>query len=83
MNTTLQAQLRESLKGLESLQKKNEELLNVISSQREQNNQFLRQVQGKEQDLFQSRQQCEMDTSRVKMGRSEIFWLQFSECEQK
>lgn len=67
MNTTLQAQLRESLKGLESLQKKNEELLNVISSQREQNNQLLRQMQGKEQDLFQSRQQCEMDTSRVKM----------------
>ncbi|XP_051876552.1 coiled-coil domain-containing protein 14 isoform X2 [Pristis pectinata] len=67
MNTTLQAQLRESLKGLESLQRKNEELLNVIGSQREQNKQLLRQVQGKEQDLFQSRQQCEMDTTRVKM----------------
>ncbi|XP_078260645.1 coiled-coil domain-containing protein 14 isoform X2 [Rhinoraja longicauda] len=67
INTTLQAQLRESLKGLESLQKKNEELLNVISSQSEQNNQLLRQMQGKEQDLFQSRQQCEMDTTRVKM----------------
>ncbi|XP_069791679.1 coiled-coil domain-containing protein 14 isoform X2 [Narcine bancroftii] len=67
MNITLQAQLRESLKGLESLQSKNEELLNVIGSQREQNKQLLRQMQGKEQDLFQSRQQCEMDTTRVKM----------------
>ncbi|XP_062906191.1 coiled-coil domain-containing protein 14 isoform X3 [Mobula hypostoma] len=67
MNTTLHTQLRESLKELESLQRKNEELLNVISSQREQNKQLLRQMQGKEQDLFQSRQQCEMDTTRVKM----------------
>ncbi|XP_059822538.1 coiled-coil domain-containing protein 14 isoform X4 [Hypanus sabinus] len=67
MNTTLHTQLRESLKELELLQRKNEELLNVISSQREQNKQLLRQMQGKEQDLFQSRQQCEMDTTRVKM----------------
>ncbi|XP_067890644.1 coiled-coil domain-containing protein 14 isoform X2 [Heterodontus francisci] len=67
MNTTLQAQLRESVKGLESLQKKNEELLNVIDKQREENKQLLRLVQGKEQDLFQKSQQCEMDTTRVKM----------------
>uniref|UniRef100_UPI00398F380D coiled-coil domain-containing protein 14 isoform X2 n=1 Tax=Pristiophorus japonicus TaxID=55135 RepID=UPI00398F380D len=67
MNTTLQAQLQESVKGLESLQNKNEELLNVIDKQREENKQLLRLMQGKEQDLFQSRQQCEMDTTRVKM----------------
>ncbi|XP_078062392.1 coiled-coil domain-containing protein 14-like, partial [Mustelus asterias] len=67
MNATLQAQLRESLKGLESLQKKNEELLNVIDKQREENKQLLRLVQGKEQDLFQKSQQCEIDTTRVKM----------------
>ncbi|XP_072331688.1 coiled-coil domain-containing protein 14 isoform X3 [Scyliorhinus torazame] len=67
MNMTLQAQLRESLKGLETLQKKNEELLNVIDKQREGNKQLLRLVQGKEKDLFQKSQQCEMDTTRVKM----------------
>ncbi|XP_078408298.1 coiled-coil domain-containing protein 14 isoform X1 [Cetorhinus maximus] len=67
MNMTLQAQLRESLTGLESLQKKNEELLNVIDKQREENKQLLRLVQGKEQDLFQKSQQCEMNTTRVKM----------------
>ncbi|XP_060683887.1 coiled-coil domain-containing protein 14 isoform X1 [Hemiscyllium ocellatum] len=67
MNTTLQAQLTESLKGLESLQKKNEELMNVIDKQREENKQLLKLVQGKEQDLFQKSQQCEMDTTRVKI----------------
>ncbi|XP_067843567.1 coiled-coil domain-containing protein 14 isoform X2 [Heptranchias perlo] len=66
-NTTLQAQLKESLKGLESLQMKNEELLNVIDKQREEHKQLLRLMQGKEQDQFQNRQQCEIDTTRVKM----------------
>ncbi|XP_072435440.1 coiled-coil domain-containing protein 14 isoform X3 [Chiloscyllium punctatum] len=67
MNTTLQAQLTECLKGLESLQQKNEELMNVIDKQREENKQLLKLVQGKEQDLFQKSQQCEMDTTRVKI----------------
>ncbi|XP_048389773.1 coiled-coil domain-containing protein 14 [Stegostoma tigrinum] len=67
MNTTLQAQLSESVKGLESLQKKNEELLTVIDKQREENKLLLKLVQGKEQDLFEKSQQCEMDTTRVKI----------------
>ncbi|XP_048455530.1 coiled-coil domain-containing protein 14 isoform X2 [Rhincodon typus] len=67
MNTTLQAQLAESVKGLESLQKENEELLTVIDKQREENKQLLKLVQGKEQDLFEKSQQCEMDTTRVKI----------------
>uniref|UniRef100_A0A4W3HZA0 Coiled-coil domain containing 14 n=1 Tax=Callorhinchus milii TaxID=7868 RepID=A0A4W3HZA0_CALMI len=67
MNTTLQTQLKESQKGLESLQRKNEELLSVIDEQSKGNKQLLQQMQEKEQDLFHNRQQCERDTTRVKM----------------
>uniref|UniRef100_H3AEN9 Coiled-coil domain containing 14 n=1 Tax=Latimeria chalumnae TaxID=7897 RepID=H3AEN9_LATCH len=66
MNMMLQTQVKESEKGLEQLRKKDEELLQVMDGQKEENKRLLKLIQEKEQELVQGRQQCEMDTVRVR-----------------
>ncbi|KAM4697936.1 coiled-coil domain-containing protein 14 [Rhinophrynus dorsalis] len=69
MNVTLQHQLIESQKGLESLQSKNEELLKLIDVQKGENKKLSQLVQDKEQELLHIRQQSEIVTTK---GRIDV-----------
>lgn len=68
LNTTLQSQLKESLKGLESLQNKNEELLKIIQSQKEENKQFAKVIQEKDKELLENKQQFDIQATKLKIG---------------
>lgn len=68
---SLQNQLQESLKSQELLQSKNEELLKVIEDQREENRRFSTLFKDEEQALLHSRQQFDMEMTRVKMELEE------------
>ncbi|XP_006258726.3 coiled-coil domain-containing protein 14 isoform X1 [Alligator mississippiensis] len=67
LNTTLQSQLKESLKGLESLQNKNEELLKIIQSQKEENKQFAKVIQEKDKELLENKQQFDIQATKLKI----------------
>ncbi|XP_028608090.1 coiled-coil domain-containing protein 14 [Grammomys surdaster] len=71
LNMSLQNQLQESLKSQELLQSKNEELLKVIENQRDENKQFITLFKDKEQALLHSKQQFDIEMTRVKMELEE------------
>ncbi|GAB1300229.1 Coiled-coil domain-containing protein 14 [Apodemus speciosus] len=71
LNMSLQSQLQESLKSQELLQSKNEELLKVIENQREENKKFTTLFKDKEQTLLHSKQQFDIEMTRVKMELEE------------
>lgn len=68
LNVMLQTQLKESLKGLESLQAKNEELLKIIESQKEENKHLAKDIQEKEKELLENKQQYDIRSTKVKIG---------------
>ncbi|XP_007057122.3 coiled-coil domain-containing protein 14 isoform X2 [Chelonia mydas] len=67
LNTTLQSQLKESLKGLESLHNKNEELLKIIENQKEENKQFAKVIQEKDKELLENKQQYDIEATKLKI----------------
>ncbi|XP_018091116.1 coiled-coil domain-containing protein 14 isoform X1 [Xenopus laevis] len=91
MNVTLQHQLAESQKGLDTLQTKNEELLKAIEAQRHDNKNLTQHLQDKEQDLVQLCQQREIAATKGKTDldealgkmRSIQFKLESSEKENQ
>ncbi|XP_015724129.1 coiled-coil domain-containing protein 14 isoform X2 [Coturnix japonica] len=91
LNVMLQTQLKESLKGLESLQAKNEELLKIIESQKEENKHLAKDIQGKEKELLENKQQYDIHSTKVKIELEEAlanvkslqFKLEASEKENK
>ncbi|XP_072197999.1 coiled-coil domain-containing protein 14 isoform X2 [Excalfactoria chinensis] len=91
LNVMLQTQLKESLKGLESLQAKNEELLKIIESQKEENKHLAKDLQGKEKELLENKQQYDIHSTKVKIEVEEAlanvkslqFKLEASEKENK
>ncbi|OXB81602.1 UNVERIFIED_CONTAM: hypothetical protein H355_008764 [Colinus virginianus] len=91
LNVMLQTQLKESLKGLESLQAKNEELLKVIESQKEENKHLAKDIQVKENDLLENKQQYDIHSTKLKIKVEEAlanikslqFKLEASEKENK
>ncbi|XP_053327043.1 coiled-coil domain-containing protein 14 [Spea bombifrons] len=71
MNVTLQHQLAESQKSLESLQSKNEELLKIIDTQRAENKTFAQIIQEKEREVLGVHQQNEIAATRAKIDLEE------------
>lgn len=68
LNVMLQSQLKESLKGLESLQAKNEELLKIIESQKEENKHLAKGIQEKEEELLEKKQHYDIRSTKLKIG---------------
>ncbi|XP_048810126.1 coiled-coil domain-containing protein 14 isoform X2 [Lagopus muta] len=91
LNVMLHTQLKESLKGLESLQAKNEELLKIIESQKEENKHLAKDIQEKEKELLENKQQHDIHSTKVKIEVEEAlasvkslqFKLEASEKENK
>ncbi|NXI89428.1 CCD14 protein, partial [Psophia crepitans] len=91
LNMMLQSQLKESLKGLESLQAKNEELLKIIESQKEENKHLAKVIQDKEEQLLENKQQYDIHSTKLKIEVEEAlanvkslqFKLEASEKENK
>uniref|UniRef100_A0A8C8B5K5 Coiled-coil domain containing 14 n=1 Tax=Otus sunia TaxID=257818 RepID=A0A8C8B5K5_9STRI len=91
LNMMLQSQLKESLKGLESLQAKNEELLKIIESQKGENKHLAKDIQDKEQELLENKQHYDIHSTKLKIEVEEAlanvkslqFKLEASEKENK
>ncbi|XP_074767312.1 coiled-coil domain-containing protein 14 isoform X3 [Athene noctua] len=91
LNMMLQSHLKESLKGLESLQAKNEELLKVIESQKGENKHLAKDIQDKEQELLENKQHYDIHSTKLKIEVEEAlanvkslqFKLEASEKENK
>ncbi|XP_074451677.1 coiled-coil domain-containing protein 14 isoform X2 [Larus michahellis] len=91
LNMMLQSQLKESLKGLESLQAKNEELLKIIESQKEENKHLAKDIQNKEEELLENKQHYDIHSTKLKIEVEEAlgnvknlqFKLEASEKENK
>ncbi|NXI08028.1 CCD14 protein, partial [Irena cyanogastra] len=91
LNMMLQSQLKESQKGLESLQAKNEELLKIIESQREENKHLAKGIQDKEEELLENKQHYDIQSTKLKIEVEEAlgtvkslqFKLEASEKENK
>ncbi|XP_059956137.1 coiled-coil domain-containing protein 14 isoform X2 [Mesoplodon densirostris] len=71
LNKSLQNQLQESLKSQELLQSKNEELLKVIESQKDENKKFAGIFKEKDQTLLENKQQFDIETRRMKIELEE------------
>ncbi|KFP03373.1 Coiled-coil domain-containing protein 14, partial [Calypte anna] len=91
LNRMLQSQLQESLKGLESLQAKNEELLRIIECQKEENKHLAKDIQSKEEELLENKQHYDIHSTKLKIEVEEAlsnvknlqFKLEASEKENK
>ncbi|KFU98409.1 Coiled-coil domain-containing protein 14, partial [Pterocles gutturalis] len=91
LNMMLQSQLKESLKGLESLQAKNEELLKIIESQKGENKHLAKAIQDKEEELLENKQHYDIHSTKLKIEVEEAlanvkslqFKLEASEKENK
>ncbi|NXN85931.1 CCD14 protein, partial [Bombycilla garrulus] len=91
LNMMLQSQLKESQKGLDSLQAKNEELLKIIESQKEENKHLAKGIQDKEEELLENKQHYDIHSTKLKMEVEEAlgtvkslqFKLEASEKENK
>ncbi|XP_023976074.2 coiled-coil domain-containing protein 14 [Physeter macrocephalus] len=71
LNKSLQNQLQESLKSQELLQSKNEELLKVIESQKDENKKFAGIFKEKDQTLLENKQQFDIEATRMKIELEE------------
>lgn len=74
LNTTLQSQLNESMKSIELLQNKNEELIKILEGQKEENQSLTTTIHQREQELLEKRQQYDIDSTKLKLG---VCQLQF------
>ncbi|KAF4796990.1 coiled-coil domain containing 14 [Turdus rufiventris] len=91
LNMMLQSQLKESQKGLDSLQAKNEELLKIIESQKEENKHLAKVIQDKEEELLENKQHYDIHSTKLKIEVEEAlgtvkslqFKLEASEKENK
>ncbi|KAM9548669.1 coiled-coil domain-containing protein 14 isoform 2-T2 [Guaruba guarouba] len=91
LNMMLQSQLKASLKGLESLQAKNEELFKIIESQKEENKRLAKKIQDKEVELLENKQHYDIHSTRLKIELEEAlasvknfqFKIEASEKENK
>ncbi|XP_077176545.1 coiled-coil domain-containing protein 14 isoform X2 [Paroedura picta] len=72
LNRTLQSQLNEYVKSIESLQNKNEELFKVLESQREEEKRLTRIIHEREQELLEKKQQNDIESTKHKMEADEM-----------
>ncbi|XP_066490947.1 coiled-coil domain-containing protein 14 [Tiliqua scincoides] len=71
LNTTLQSQLNESMKSIELLQNKNEELIKILEDQKEENKSLTATIHQREQELLGKRQQYDIDSTKLKLEADE------------
>ncbi|NXY03135.1 CCD14 protein, partial [Pteruthius melanotis] len=91
LNMMLQSQLKESQKGVDSLQAKNEELLKIIESQKEENKHLAKGIHDKEEELLENKQHYDIHSTKLKIEVEEAlgtvkslqFKLEASEKENK
>ncbi|XP_053926465.1 coiled-coil domain-containing protein 14 isoform X2 [Cuculus canorus] len=91
LNVMLQSQLKESLKGLESLQAKNEELLKIIGNQKEENRRLAKDIHDKKEELLENKQHYDIHSTKLRIEVDEAlakvtslqFKLEASEKENK
>ncbi|XP_066179169.1 coiled-coil domain-containing protein 14 isoform X2 [Sylvia atricapilla] len=91
LNMMLQSQLKESQKGLDSLQAKNEELLKIIESQKKENKHLAKSIQDKEEELLENKQHYDIHSTKLKIEVEEAlgtvkslqFKLEAAEKENK
>ncbi|XP_069717553.1 coiled-coil domain-containing protein 14 isoform X2 [Phaenicophaeus curvirostris] len=91
LNVMLQSQLKESVKGLESLQAKNEELLKIIGNQKEENKRLAKDIHDKKEELLENKQHYDIHSTRLRIEVDEAlakvkslqFKLEASEKENK
>nr|XP_020656749.1 coiled-coil domain-containing protein 14 [Pogona vitticeps] len=72
LNKALQQQLNESMKGIELLQKKNEEVTQLLENQREENKRLNRIIYEREQELLEKKQQYDIESTKLKMEADEV-----------
>lgn len=65
---TLQSQLTESMKSIELLQNKNEELIKILESQNEENKSLTRTIHERDQELLEKKQQHGIESTKLKIG---------------
>ncbi|KAJ6665454.1 hypothetical protein lerEdw1_003295 [Lerista edwardsae] len=72
LNTTLQSQLNESMKSIELLQNKNEELITILEGHKEENQSLTATIHQREQELLEKRQQYDIDATKLKLEADEV-----------
>ncbi|XP_068921060.1 coiled-coil domain-containing protein 14 isoform X2 [Petaurus breviceps papuanus] len=71
LNMSLQTQLKESLRNQKLLKSKNDKLLNVIESQKQEYKKYVRMFQEKDKKIFQNKKHFEMETAKIKIELEE------------
>ncbi|XP_053100913.1 coiled-coil domain-containing protein 14 isoform X2 [Hemicordylus capensis] len=72
LNITLQSQLNESMKSIELLQNKNEELIKILECHKDENKRLTSTIHEREQELLENRQQYDIDSTKLKIEADEI-----------
>ncbi|XP_053260117.1 coiled-coil domain-containing protein 14 isoform X2 [Podarcis raffonei] len=68
LNITLQSQLNEYMKSNELLRNKNEEIIKMLQSQKEENRRLTRIIHKRDQELHEKQQQYDIFSTRLKIA---------------
>ncbi|XP_043847010.1 coiled-coil domain-containing protein 14 isoform X2 [Dromiciops gliroides] len=71
LNMSLQTQLKESLRNQKLLKSKNDKLLKVIESQKEEYKKYVKLFQEKDKKMFENKKHFEMETAKIKIELEE------------
>ncbi|XP_020841646.2 coiled-coil domain-containing protein 14 isoform X3 [Phascolarctos cinereus] len=71
LNMSLQTQLKESLRNQKLLKSKNDKLLKVIESQKEEYKKYVKIFQEKDKKIFENKKHFEMETAKIKIELEE------------
>ncbi|XP_044293884.1 coiled-coil domain-containing protein 14 isoform X2 [Varanus komodoensis] len=72
LNLTLKSELNECMQSIELLQNKNEELIQISESQKEENKRLTRIIHEKEKDLLEKRQHYDNGLAKLKIEIDEL-----------
>ncbi|XP_072469857.1 coiled-coil domain-containing protein 14 isoform X1 [Notamacropus eugenii] len=71
LNMSLHTQLKESLRNQKLLKSKNDKLLKVIDSQKEEYKKYVKIFQEKDKKIFENKKHFEMETAKIKIELEE------------
>ncbi|XP_053260127.1 coiled-coil domain-containing protein 14 isoform X3 [Podarcis raffonei] len=72
LNITLQSQLNEYMKSNELLRNKNEEIIKMLQSQKEENRRLTRIIHKRDQELHEKQQQYDIFSTRLKIEADDM-----------
>ncbi|XP_033018768.1 coiled-coil domain-containing protein 14 isoform X1 [Lacerta agilis] len=72
LNITLQSQLNEYMKSNELLRNKNEEIIKMLESQKEENRRLTRIIHERDQELHEKQQQYDIFSTKLKIEADDI-----------